>query len=301
MTGGMVKEIRGMASEILAEWSKDQVPRLSASLAYYTLLSLAPLLVVVVAVAALVYGQKAAQGQLVWEIQGLVGGAGAVAIQGLIRGAYYKHDAGIVATIFGILTLVFGASSVVVELRDALNTIWHAHSPPSSGFRGILRLMKDRFYAFALILGLGFVLLFSLILNAWIAAMGRFFNSILPMPEWVLETATFLLSYAVTTFLFAAIYKFLPDVRLRWSDVLVGASVTSLLFTAGKQLIAFYLGRVSFDSTYGAAGSLVLVLVWVYYSAQLFFLGAEFTKAYARRFGSHAAAAKRKKRDDLVA
>jgi membrane protein len=281
-----LQDLLGMFKETVSEWVNDKAPRLGASLAFYTLLSLAPLLVVIVAVAALVYGQEAARGQLVWQIQGLVGPDGARAIQGLVQGAY-KPGTGVIATLLGFLTLAFGASSVVVELSDALNTIWHV--PPDRGNTGlssIFRLVKDRFYSFAMILGVGFLLLVSLVLNAWIAAMGKFFASALPTPESLLHVSTFLISFLVSAFLFAAIFKMLPDVRLQWSDVAVGASVTSLLFTTGKQLIGLYLGKTSFGSTYGAAGSLVIVLLWVYYSAQLFFLGAEFTKVYTKTFGS---------------
>ena len=281
-----LKELLELLKETVSEWLDDKAPRLGASLAFYTLLSLAPLLIVIVAVAALVYGQEAARGQLVWQIQDLVGPDGAKVIQDLIQGAY-RPGTGVVASLLGLLTLVFGASSVVVELRDALNTIWHV--PPDSrntGFASLFRLAKERFYSFALILGVGFLLLVSLVLNAWIAAMGSFFGSFLPTPEAVLHAATFLFSFVVITFLFAAIYKLLPDVHLRWSDVAIGASVTSLLFTIGKQLIGLYLGKASFGSTYGAAGSLVIVLVWVYYSSMLFFLGAEFTKIYTKTFGS---------------
>jgi membrane protein len=281
-----LKDLLGMFKETVGEWVTDKAPRLGASLAFYTLLSLAPLLVVIVAVAALVYGQEAARGQLVWQIQGLVGPDGARAIQGLVQGAY-KPGTGVIATLLGFLTLAFGASSVVVELRDALNTIWHVPlDRGNTGLSSIFRLLKHRFYSFAMILGVGFLLLVSLVLNAWIAAMGKFFVSALPTPESLLHVATFLISFLVITFLFAAIYKMLPDVRLQWSDVAVGASVTSLLFTIGKQLIGLYIGKTSFGSTYGAAGSLVIVLVWVYYSAQLFFLGAEFTKVYTKTFGS---------------
>jgi len=282
-----LKELLGIFKETVSEWGNDKAPRLGASLAFYTLLSLAPLLVVVVAVAGLVYGQEAARGQLVWQIQGLVGPDGAKAIQGLVKGAYQPRT-GVIATVLGFVTLAFGASSVVVELADALNTIWHVPlNPGNTGLSSIFRLVKEQFYSFAMILGVGFLLLVSLVLNAWIAAMGRFFASALPTPESILHMANFLISFLVTTFLFAAIYKILPDVCLQWSDVAVGASVTALLFTIGKQLIGLYLGKTSFGSTYGAAGSLVVVLVWVYYSAQLFFLGAEFTKVYTKTFGSH--------------
>jgi membrane protein len=278
-------EIGALLKETGNAWIDDNAPRLGAALAFYTLLSLAPILIVVVAVAALAFGQKAAQGQLIWEIQDLVGTEGARAIQGLIQSAY-KPATGMTATVLGVLTLVLGASAVVVELRDALNTIWHVPAATSSSLRGFLRLVKERFYLFGLILGVGFLLLVSLALNAAIAAFGSLFGSLRPASESLLHLAVFLISFLVITFLFAAIYKGLPDVQLKWSDVIVGACFTSLLFTIGKQVIGIYLGKASFGSTYGAAGSLVIVLVWVYYSSQLFFFGAEFTKVYTETFGS---------------
>jgi membrane protein len=279
-----------LCKEIAIECSNDNVPRLGASLAFYTLLSLAPLLVVVVAVAAIVFGKQAAEGQLFWQIQGLVGSEGARAIQALLQGAY-KPGTGFLATALGILTLVAGASSVVVDLRGSLNTIWHVRiAVEGTSLSSALRLLRERFYSFALMLGAGFLLLVSLVLNACLAAMGKFFAGLLPAPEGVLQAATSLVSFLVITAVFAAIYKFMPDIRLKWSDVTVGASLTALLFTTGKQLIGLYLGRASFGSTYGAAGSLVVVLVWVYYASQLFFLGAEFTKIYTKNFGSQLAA-----------
>ena len=278
-------EIGALLKETGNAWIDDNAPRLGASLAFYTLLSLAPILIVVVAVAALAFGQKAAQGQLIWEIQDLVGTEGARAIQGLIQSAS-KPATGTTATVLGVLTLVLGASAVVVELRDALNTIWHVPAATFSSLRSFLRLAKERFYLFGLILGVGFLLLVSLALNAAIAALGSLFGSLLPAPESVLHLAVFVISFLVITSLFAALYKFLPDVQLKWSDVIVGACFTSLLFTIGKELIGIYLGKASFGSTYGAAGSLVIVLVWVYYSSQLFFFGAEFTKIYTNTFGS---------------
>jgi membrane protein len=278
-------EIGALLKETGKAWIDDNAPRLGASLAFYTLLSLAPILIVVVAIAALAFGQKAAQGQLIWEIRDLVGTEGARAIQDLIQSAY-KPATGTMATVLGVLTLVLGASAVVVDLRDALNTIWHVPAAPFSGLRSFLRLAKERFYLFGLTLGVGFLLLVSLALNAAIAALGSLFGLLLPVSESVLHLAVFLISFLVITFLFAAIYKCLPDVRLKWSDVIVGACFTSLLFTIGKQIIGIYLGKASFGSTYGAAGSLVIVLVWVYYSSQLFFFGAEFTKIYTETFGS---------------
>lgn len=281
------KEIAALVQKSISEWSADNAPRLGAALAFYTLLSLAPLLVVIVGVAALAYGRQAAGGQLAWEIRDLVNPDAAETIQALIQAAY-KPATGAIAASLSILTLIWGASSVVIELHDSLNTIWHAPTDTSSkGFAAILRLVKERFYCFALVLAVGFLLLVSLVLSTWISALGRLFGSRLPIPETLLHLTVFLISFFVITILFAAIYKILPDVALEWSDVLVGASITSLIFAAGKQLISLYLGKASFTSAYGAAGSLVILLVWVYYSAQLFLLGAEFTKVYTTTFGSH--------------
>jgi membrane protein len=283
-----VGQVRAILRETVKAWFDDNAPRLGASLSFYTLLSMAPLLIVVIAVAALAFGQKAAQGQLVWDIQGLVGAEGAQAIQDLILQSVHKPASGMTATALGVLTLLFGSSAVVVELRDALNTIWHVPAPATiSSFRSVLFLVRERFYLFGLILGVGFLLLVSLALNAAIAALGSLPGSPPPASASVVHMAVFAISFLVTTLLFAAIYRFLPDVQLKWSDVIVGAAFTSLLFTIGKHLIGIYLGRAGFGSTYGAAGSLVIVLVWVYYSAQLFFLGAEFTKVYTRTLGSH--------------
>jgi membrane protein len=280
-----LKDIGWLLRQSASNWSDDNAQRLSASLAFYTLLSLAPLLVVVVAVAALAFGRKAAEGQLAWEIQGTVGMDQARAIEAIIRAAL-KPNGGLVATWFSVATLAVGATAVVVELQDALNDIWHVPTGRNkSTFAVIAILLRRRFYSFVMVLGVGLLLLVSLLFSAWMAAMGRFFGSVPTMHAT--SFLTFLAEFAVITFLFAAIYKIMPDVQLEWSDVLVGASFTSLIFTVGKQLIGLYLGRTGIGSTYGAAGSLVLVLLWVYYSAQLFFFGAEFTKVYAKKYGSH--------------
>ena len=281
-------DVLAIANKAISEWTADNGPRLAASVAFYTLLSLAPLVVVIVAVAGLAYGPTAAHGQLAWQIQDLVGPEGARAIQAVVQGAY-KPGTGAIAVCLGIATLMLGASSVVVELRDALNTIWRVRSDDEGiSLASMIRLVRERFYSFALVLGVGFLLLGSLVLNTWIAMLGEYFDPSLSVPEYVLQITAFLVSFLVTTILFAAIYRVLPDVQIKWNDVAVGASVTSLLFTAGKQIIGLYLGKAGLGSAYGAAGSLVVVLVWVYYSAQLFFLGAEFTKVYAKTRGSHA-------------
>jgi len=279
------RQIAALFRESLSEWNQDNVPRLGAALAFYTLLSLAPMLIVIVAIAALVYGKQAVTGELAWQIQGLVGRDAARSIQAIIQGAY-KPGVGLLASSLSVLTLIFGASSVVVELRDDLNLIWHSPTPPArTRLARVIRLAKDRFYSFALVIGAGLVLLILLVLSVWASAVGKLFGADAAIPEPLLHLATFGVSFLVVTFLFGAIYKILPDAALAWRDVIVGASVTSLVFSIGKQVIGLYLGKASFNS-YGAAGSVVVLLVWVYYSAQLFFLGAEFTKVYAKTFGS---------------
>jgi membrane protein len=279
-----LKDIAGLMREAAIDWSDDNALRLSASLAFYSLLSLAPLLVLIVAVAAMAFGRQAAEGQLAWQIQRMVGLDQARALEAVIRAAL-KPEHSVIATVFSVATLAIGATSVVVELQDALNDIWHVPHP--SGFAGILILVRQRFLSLAMVLGAGFLLLVSVVVSAWIAAIGKSVGSILPIPEFSLHLISFLISFVVIAFLFAAIYKVMPDVELEWSDVFVGASFTSLIFTLGKHLIGVYLGRAGIGSSYGAAGSLVIILVWVYYSAQLFFFGAEFTKVYAKKYGSH--------------
>ncbi len=275
------------------EWSTDNATRWSASVAFYTLLSLAPLLVLTVAMAGLVYGDKVAQGQLVVGLRNLAGPDVGPAIQVLLA-SHHKPVSGWMAAVFGTMTLFFGASAVLTELRDALNAIWHV---PVQGkgtqFANLLRLAKERLYSFVLILGLGLLLLVSLVLNTWLGALETFFGWRQLAAGSFLPLTAFLLSSLVITFVFAAVYKFIPKVRLNWSDVAVGAVVTSFLFLLGKQLIALYLRRTSWGSAYGAAGSLLVVLVWVYYSAQVFFFGAEFTKVYAETLGSQTSTAHR--------
>jgi membrane protein len=280
-----------MIREAGREWLADQAQRLGASLAFYTLLSLAPLLVITVALAGLVFGQEAANGQLAWQIQNLVGLDEARGLQAIVQSAR-RPAMGLFATVLSLITLTFSASSAAADLRDALNTIWHVSSPPAQGLcASLAQFARGRFYSLALVLGGGVVLLASVAFSTWIAALGKFFHPF-PISEAALHSGVFLLSFLVITLIFAVIYKILPDVRLAWTDVIMGACVSSLLFTVGKQLIALYLGKIGVGSAYGAAGSLVVVLIWVYYSAQLFFLGAEFTKIYARVRGSHCRAPK---------
>jgi membrane protein len=209
--------------------------------------------------------------------------------------AAYAPAQGIAATVAGLLTLFLGASLVVAELRNALNVVWHvpAQEETQGVIGGLLDMLRQRLYAFSLVLGIGFLLLASLVANAVLAAAGKYFKGWLPVPEFGLQFVNFVLWLAVTSFVFALMYKVLPDVKIAWSDVVVGAIMTSVLFTAGKLIIALYLGKSTLASAYGAAGSLVVLLAWVYYSAQVFFFGAEFTQVYANTFGSRFVARRR--------
>ncbi len=265
------------------EWNEDQAPRLGAALAYYTVLSLAPLLILMIATAGLVFGRDAAQGQLFGEIRGMVGTAGAAAIEQMVQNAA-KPGQGIVASLFGFATLLFGASSVTAELRNALNVIWDQRPDPNSGIKNVV---KERSWALFIVLGCGFLLVVSLLISSALAAAGKYMSGLLPVPPGVMEVFNSLLSLVVLTGVFAVLFKYLPDARITWRDVFLGAAFTAALFTFGKLLIGLYLGKAGFGSTYGAAGSLVIVLVWVYYSAQIFFFGAEFTQVYAQRHGSN--------------
>jgi membrane protein len=279
-------DVQWMLGQSLGEWSKHKAPRLGASLAFYTLLSITPLLLVVISIVGLFLGQKAAAEQIVAEVQQLVGSAGAKAVQSLLEGSRNTTH-GVATTVIGLLTLLFGASGVLIELRDALNTIWEVPTPEMTGtFQRISSFVRERLFSFALVLAIGFVLLVSLAVNAWIAALGALSGAILPMHEALLDVANSIVSFVIITGLFAAIYKVMPDVRIEWRDVLLGAAVTSCLFTVGKFLIGLYLGKASFASTYGAAASIVVFIVWVYYSGQIFFFGAEFTRAFANKYGS---------------
>ncbi|MDQ6759887.1 MAG: YihY/virulence factor BrkB family protein [Acidobacteriota bacterium] len=269
------------------EWSNVEAPRMGASLAYYTVLSLAPLLLVVIAVASFAFGHEAAQGALVGQVQNLVGSEGAQAIQSIIQHAAEKKTTGTFASIAGFLLLLFGASSVAIELRSAMNKIWAAKEE-----EGVSGFIKQRSYAIAIVLGAGFLLLVSLVVSAGLAGIGKFVGGVLPFPAWVAEVANVLISIIVITGIFAVLFKFLPSASIRWHDVWVGAIFTAVLFTLGKTLIGIYLGKASIGSSYGAAGSLILILVWIYYSAQIFFMGAEFTRIYAGEHGSHREAEK---------
>jgi membrane protein len=259
------------------KWNEDHAPGLGAALSYYTLFSLAPLLMIVIAIAGFAFGQEAAQGQIMGQIQGLVGEESAKAIQSMIEAAR-KPASGILAAVIATVMLLVGATGVFAQLQESLNIIWKVKAKPGAG---IVKMLKDRFISLMAVLGTGFLLLISLVISAGISAIGATLEYILPGPESLLQILNFFVSFAVVTLLCAMIYKLLPDTPIRWGDVWIGAGITSLLFTIGKFFIGLYLGKSNVGIAYGTAGSLVVILIWVYYASQIFLFGAEFTAVYA--------------------
>ena len=265
----------------LSDWYEDRAQRIGAALAYYTIFALAPGLVIVMALAGLMLG-PGAERQIIGQIRELLGEQGATAIEATIQSAR-NETLGATGTALALVPLVFGLWGLFGELQDGLNTIWGVTPKPGRRIRDIL---KERFWSFTMVVGIGFVLLVSLVLSAWLAAVGTYVGSLLPAPAAWLEALNFAISFVVITCSFALIFKLLPDVRIAWRDVWLGAAVTSLFFTVGKFLIGLYLGKSAVASAYGAAGSLVIIVVWVYYSAQILLFGAEFTKVWTKRRGS---------------
>ncbi|MBV9759484.1 MAG: YihY/virulence factor BrkB family protein [Acidobacteriaceae bacterium] len=278
-------DIKPLLSDSLDQWSKHNAPRLGASLAFYSLLSLAPLLLVVVSIVGVVFGHSTAERDTIQQVRSLVGPAAGKAVAAFLQGSQNTTH-GIIATVIGLVTLLFSASGVLIELRDALNLIWEVPTPGASGFAMITTFIKERLFSFAIVLAIGFLLIVSLVISTWISALGALSASVLPWETAAMGVVNGVVSFVVISGLFAAIYKIMPDVRLEWPDVLLGGAVTSLLFTLGKLVLGMYLGRASYASTYGAAASIVVLIAWVYYSAQIFFFGAELTKAFATRYGS---------------
>jgi membrane protein len=264
------------------DWSEDQAPRLAAALSYYTVFSLAPVLVIVVAVAGLAFGADQVRASLVEQVRGMLGDEGAGLVLGMLQAAARPKDS-IVAIAIAFGTMVLGASGLFAQLQDALNTVWEVKPKTGRGFTGIL---KDRFLSFSMVLGVGFLLLVSLVLAAGLQALQTFAEGRVSALAPVFQAAGFLVDLGFTTLLFAMLFKFLPDVKLRWSDVWTGAVITAVLFAIGKFALGAYIGRGAVGSAYGAAGSLAIVLIWVYYSAQILLFGAEVTQAYAKQRGS---------------
>ena len=276
-------DLLSILKDAASDWVDDGAMRLSSSLAYYAIFSLAPLLVILISIAGLVFGEEAARGELSQQIASLAGKGAGEAIQSAVQSSAAQKSTGVLATVLSTALLLFGASTVFAELKDSLNIIWGVVVKPGRPF---FTLLRDRFFSFSIVLAIGFLLLVSLVISVLVAALGLYMSGRFQLPPAVWQAWDFVISFAVVSGLFAMIFKLLPNVRLRWRDVWLGAVATSLLFTLGKFVIGYYLANSSIASSFGAAGSVVIVLAWVYYSACILFFGAEITKGYARKFGS---------------
>jgi len=276
------KIIFKLLKETFQEWQKDKASRLAAALAYYTVFSLAPLLVIAIATAGLIFGEAAARGEIVGQIQGAVGTSAAELIQSALDNAS-RPDISSVASLISIVVLLFGASGVFAQLQDALNTVWNVQ--PKSG-AGIKNFITKRLLSFLMVLSIGIFLLVFMALSAFLSVLSKYQSALLPGFGFLWQILNYALSFSLIILLFAIIYKFLPDAKIAWRDVWMGAIITALLFTIGNWLLGWYLGTGSLGSAYGAAGSLMVLLAWVYYSSQIFLFGAEFTQVYAKKYGS---------------
>ena len=283
--GNRFQQAWQLSKAAINAWIDDFAPSMGAAIAYYTIFSIAPMLVIAIAVAGAIFGQDAAQGEIVAQLRGVIGVEGAVAIQGLLQSAD-KPTEGIIATGISIVTLIIGSTAVFAELQSALDRIWRM--PVAVKKSGIWNLIRTRLLSFGLILGLGFMLMVSLIVSTALAALGKWWGGWFEGWEIVLQMLNLVISFFVFAGLFSVIYKFMPRVRLSWHDVWIGAVATTVLFIVGKYLIGLYLGTTGMSTGFGAAGSFALLLAWIYYSAQIFLLGAEFTWIYANNFGSKA-------------
>jgi membrane protein len=277
----VIKDAWSLLRETVTSFVSDDALSRGASMAFYAVTSLAPILLIVIAIAGLVFGQDAAQNALAGQFEMLMGHESATMLQGAIQNAGQKSS-GILATIIGVATLLITASGVFGEMQSALNAIWKADSNGTT----VSRLIRARAASLGLLAALGFLLLVSPAISAALTALGDYINAYLPFGKLILSALNAVVSFLLISVLFAAIYKVLPDRKLEWRDVVIGAVVTSVLFLIGKSIIGWYLGASATASTYGAAGALIVVLLWVYYSSQIFLLGAEFTKVYAARHGS---------------
>src|SRR3984893_5571309 len=278
----LLETLTALLRQAGAAWLADNAPRLGAALAFYTLFSLAPVLIVAVSVAGFVFGEKAAQGEIVRQFQGLMGTQGAAAIETIVQSTN-RPALGVFASTLGLLAVLVGASGAFNELQDALNIIWKVDSKAKNFWTVTSR---QRFFSLGLVVATGFLLLTSLVVTAALSAAERFVSNLLPTSIILLESINFVFSFGMITILFALIFKFIPDVTIPWRDVRMGAVVTSLLFTVGKVVIGFYLGHSALTSAYGAAASPVILLIWIYYSAQILLFGAELTHVYELTYGS---------------
>jgi len=269
-----------VAKEAAANWSSHKDAKQGAAIAYYSVFSLGPIIVIAIAVAGLLFGRETVTTEVITSIKGMLGESGAKAIEAMLAGAN-RPASGVFATILGVGALLFAAIGVVVQLKDALNTVWEVEETQKAG---VWQFARNYVLSFAAVLGLGFILLVSLVMSAAAAALGKYGASF--MPEGVLHFANILISFVVVAVLFAMMFKWLPDVSVSWRDVWLGALLTALFFEIGKAAIGFYIGKQGLESTYGAAASIVVVLIWVYYTSQIVLMGAEITHSYAEHNGS---------------
>jgi membrane protein len=286
-TKSLPTRVAALFQAAFASWVDDYAPSMGAALAYYTLFSIAPVLLIVISVAGLVFGEEAARGEIFEQLRGLMGNEGATAIEGLLQSLRRPEQGGL-GTLVGVGVLLIGATTVFGELQDALDRIWRApqRREGAGGLSGLWDLIRARLLSFGMVLATGFLLMVSLVLSAVLAAMGRWWAPMLGGSEAVAQLVNTVAGFIVTTLAFALIYKYIPRVHVAWKDVWIGAVVTALLFTVGKLLIGLYIGKSGVVSGFGAASSIVVLLIWVYYSAQIFLLGAEFTWVYSHTFGS---------------
>jgi membrane protein len=278
------KQVWRMLKSAFQEWNKDKAPRLAAALAYYTIFSIAPLLILVIAIAGFFFDTAAVRGQLMGQIESLVGSNGADFLRTALDNANRPGESsGWIATIVSIVLLLVGATGVLVQLQTALNEVWDVEADPD---RGMSNLLRKRLLSLGMLLVIGFLLLVSLVISSVIAGFSDYFHTLAPGLDSLVQLVNFVVGFAITTLLFALIFKYVPDVVITWGDVWFGAAITALLFSIGKFVIGLYLGNSSFASSYGAAGSVIILLVWIFYSAQILFFGAELTQVFAQRFGS---------------
>ncbi len=276
-----LKELFALLRETFTQWLGHKAPRLAAALAYYMVFSLAPLVIIAIAIAGAIFGEDAARGRIVGQISGVVGEEAASIIQNAISNAS-QPDLSNFASLISVGILFFAASGVFAQLQDALNTIWGVQPKPG---REVIQFITKRIFSFAIVVSIGLLVILSLLLSA--AITGLLQLELIPGLSELWKYVSTVISFLLTTVLFALIFKFLPDAKIAWSDVGIGAMLTSVLFGIGRWLLEWYFAKTGFGSTYGAAGSLIVLLAWVYYSAQILFLGAEFTEVYARKYGSH--------------
>jgi membrane protein len=284
-----IRRIWQLLKITFSQWRQDQASLMAAALAYYTVFSLAPLLIIVIAIAGTVFGEQAAKGELVMQMQGLIGKDGAQLIQTAIENASQLDPSqGPIPTLINISLLLSGASVIFGQLQKSLNRIWNVEPKPG---HSILDFLRQRFLSFSMVLVIAFLLLVSLVISTILVILGNYLRDLVPGFTYLWQLLNFLVSFGIVTLLFAMMFKILPDAKIDWKDVWMGAALTALLFDIGKFLLGFYLGKTSLASAYGAAGSLVIILTWVFYSAQILFLGAEFTQVYVRSGGKEIAPA----------